>query len=51
MMIQHDSQFTIRRVKILCVRDLSRVVLNSIHDNTHYMEEDIKMFTDMTMQC
>jgi hypothetical protein len=41
-MIWHDSQITIRRVKSLHVSDFSWAVLNSIHDNTHYMEEDIK---------
>jgi hypothetical protein len=24
------------------VRDFSQTILNSIHDNNHYMEEDIK---------
>jgi hypothetical protein len=42
MLIRHDSQFTIRRLESLHVRYFNRTILNSIHDNIHYMEEDIK---------
>jgi hypothetical protein len=41
MLIRHDSRFEIRQVKSLHVRDFSRTILNSIHDNSHYIEEDI----------
>jgi hypothetical protein len=40
--IRHYSKFTIKRYKILRVKDFSRSVLNSIYDKSHYMEEDIK---------
>jgi hypothetical protein len=42
MFIQHDSQFTIRGVKNLHVRDFSRTIFNSTHDNSHYMGEDVE---------
>jgi hypothetical protein len=41
-MIQHDSKLTIKRYKSLRVKDFSQVILNSIYDKSHYMEEDIK---------
>jgi hypothetical protein len=42
MLIRHDSQLMKRQIKILRIRDFSRTILNSIHDNNHYMKEDIK---------
>jgi uncharacterized membrane protein len=35
------SQFTIRRVQNFHVRDFSQAIYNSIHDNIHYMEDDV----------
>jgi hypothetical protein len=40
-LIRHDSKFTIRQTKSLRVRDFSQAIFDSIHDNSHYMEEDI----------
>jgi hypothetical protein len=42
MLDQHDSKFTIRRVKNLCVRELSQTIFESIHDNSCHMEVNIK---------
>jgi hypothetical protein len=42
-LIRHDSKFTIRQVKNLRMRDFNRTILNSIHDNSHYMEGDISI--------
>jgi hypothetical protein len=41
-MIRHDSKLTIKRYKSLRVKGFSQVVLNSIFDKSHYMEEDIE---------
>jgi hypothetical protein len=41
-MIRLVSQLTIRRVKMLHVRDFSQAVHNSIYNKSHYMEEYIK---------
>jgi hypothetical protein len=41
-MMWHDSKLTIKRYKSLHVKDFSQVVLNSISDKSHYMEENIK---------
>jgi hypothetical protein len=42
MLVRHDSQLMKRRIKSLRIRDFSQTILNSIHDNSHYMKEDIK---------
>jgi hypothetical protein len=41
MLIRYDSQFMRKQVKNLRVRDFSQTIFNSIHDNSHYMEENI----------
>jgi hypothetical protein len=34
--------FTVRQVKNLRVREFSQTILNSIHDNSRYMEANVK---------
>jgi hypothetical protein len=40
MLIWHDSKFTVRRTQSSCMRESSRTIFDSVHDNKDYMEED-----------
>jgi hypothetical protein len=41
-MIRYDSKLMIKRYKSLRVKDFSQIVLNSVSNKIHYIEEDIK---------